>query len=286
MEAVFTCIYVLEMTIKILVFGTRTFFENIKNIFDLTITVMSVVSSIIVYYPNKISDSRLIRMIVMVRVMRLMRVLTVMKPFHLIGAVSVEILPKVTHVFLILFYVMYIFAAIGVDLYGGMITRDPANRLSYFLLNTNFSNNEYWANNFNDMLSAMNTLFNLLVVNNWTECEVGLEAVTQAKWVRFFFLGFHIFGVVIVNNLVVAFIINNFMQQLDINREKTEEEVVGNGEAVIRDRQAVFNASQVTGTHTLLSGGYIARYRKSFADRNEGREQERLRKLFTRTSSG
>jgi hypothetical protein len=66
------------------------------------------------------------------------------------------------------------------------------------------------------MFSGMNVLFNLLVINNWTECEVGYEAVTQSKWVRLYFLGFHILGVVLVNNLVTAFIITSFLQQLAI----------------------------------------------------------------------
>jgi uncharacterized alpha/beta hydrolase family protein len=44
---------------------------------------------------------------------------------------------------------------------------DPQNPLSEVILDTNFANDDYWANNFNDMMSAMNVIFNLLVVNNW-----------------------------------------------------------------------------------------------------------------------
>jgi hypothetical protein len=57
-------------------------------------------------------------------------------------------------------------------------------------------------------------------------------------------LAFHILGVVLVNNLAIAFIINSFLQQQAIFRKRTYEEVVGNGEAVLRDRRALFNASQ------------------------------------------
>lgn len=97
------------------------------------------------------------------------------------------------------------------------------------------------------MVSAMNVLFNLLVVNNWTQCEIGYEATTKSKWVRLYFLAFHIIGVILVNNLVIAFIINAFLQQLAISKERVGEEVV-EGEAVIRDRRAIFNASVITGT--------------------------------------
>lgn len=126
-------------------------------------------------------------------------------------------------------------------------------------------------------MSSLQVLFNLLVVNNWFVCEEGYEAVTEAKWVRFFFLGFHIVGVILVNNLVIAFIINKFLQQLAIFREENE---VLEG-AVIENGKALFDASTVTGTKTTLSGEYIARLRH---ERN-GDDHKRLRSMFTRGSS-
>jgi two pore calcium channel protein len=98
---------------------------------------------------------------------------------------------------------MYLFAAIGTLLYGGLITRgkkvaankeilktfllttftfaDPNNPLSTVLLDTEFAESDYWGNNFNDMMSGMNVLFNLLIINNWTVCESGFEATTGGK---------------------------------------------------------------------------------------------------------
>lgn len=102
-------------------------------------------------------------MVVMARVLRLVRLLTAIKRFQLLGRITAEILPDAVPVIAILFIIMYFFAAVGVQLYGGLITRDPSNRLSWLLLGTDFADNEYWANNFNDMISAMNVLFNLLV---------------------------------------------------------------------------------------------------------------------------
>jgi two pore calcium channel protein len=82
-------------------------------------------------------------MIVMARVLRLVRLLTAMKRFQLIGAISVEILPTARSIVLLLFLVMYMFAAIGVSLFGGLITRDPKNELSYLVLGTDFADNDY-----------------------------------------------------------------------------------------------------------------------------------------------
>ena len=127
-------------------------------------------------------------------------------------------------------------------------------------------------------------LFNLLVVNNWMVCEIGFEAATETKWVRLFFLSFHILGVVLVNNLVIAFIISNFLTQLAIFRENVGPEIV-EGEAVIHDRRALFNASMITGTKTSVRGAYFARLRRKSFGASDSDHQARLRALFTQNSS-
>ena len=178
---------------------------------------------------------------------------------------------------------MYTFAVLGMELYGGMITRDPNNRLSSLLINSEFASYEYWANNFNDMIGGMNVLFNLLVVNNWFVCEEGYEAVTQGKWVRLFFFSFHVIGVILVNNLVIAFIINKFLQQMALLKQESTLGVEHIGPSVrIGTDRAVFDASNVTGTVTNKHGDYIARFRQSSSDLDDDqRDRERLRTLFS-----
>ena len=221
----------------------------------------------------------------MARVLRLTRLLFAYKAFELIGIISFDIIPAAVYVILMLLFLMYAFSTLGVILYGGMITRDPRNPLSYVLLEaSDFVDNDYWANNFNDMMSGMNVLFNLLVVNNWTECEIGFEYVTGGKWVRFFFFFFHLIGVIVINNVVIAFIINAFFQQLKTieDRKGWEEDV--DGEATIKGARAKFRASTITGTDTGVTGGYFARVRPRHMD-VEVDERVALRNLFTRTSS-
>lgn len=287
METAFTVVYGVEAGSKILVYGWRTYCDKVKNAFDLTITILAIISTAVIYYPNDYSDSRLIRMILSARVLRLIRLLTAFQPFQQIGRISAIILPAAKNVIIVLLITLYIFAVLGMHLYGGMITRDPNNRLSFLLLNTDFSASEYWANNFNDMIGGMNVLFNLLVVNNWFVCEEGYEAVTQAKWVRLFFLSFHVVGVIVVNNLVIAFIINNFLQQMAHSKHESAVGTEHIGHAVhIGEDSAVFDASKVTGTVTHVQGDYIAKFRQSTGSSDvdhEYRDRERFRTLFTQS---
>ncbi|CAB9519936.1 pore calcium channel protein 1 [Seminavis robusta] len=280
-EAIFTAIYCVEAILKIVAMGWNNYIEKAKNVFDFIITILAFLATAYVYYPNDYSDSRLIRYIVMARVVRIARVVIAFKPFRVIGIIWYEVMPYATSVLILLFFIMYAFASLGVELYGGMVSRDPSNPYSYLILNTDFSDNDYWANNFNDLISAFNVLFNLLVVNNWTECEIGFEAVSQTRWVRYYFFAFHFAGVILVNNLVVAFFINAFLAQGKILANRKEELALDNGEAVIHGREASFDASEITGTRTSVRGGFIARIRTTHAEEDE---QDRLRRLFTQTS--
>jgi Ion transport protein len=225
MESVFACIYVLEIASKILVNGWHNFAESNRNIFDAIITVLAVLATSYEHCANDSHDTRLIRFIVMARVLRLTRLLVALAPFQLVARIAIEVVARAKFILLMLFCVCYCFATFGVQIFGGMISRNPTDSRAYLLLDSDFARNNYWANNFNDMLGAMNVLFNLLVVNNWTECQAGFEAVTQSRYNRFFFVAFHVAGVVLVNNLVLAFIINAFIQQWDLRHEKSTQSI-------------------------------------------------------------
>merc|ERR1712161_49384 len=60
MEAVFTMVYVLEAILKIMVLGWKRYSQSGRNIFDFSITLMAVLASAYVYYPNAYSNSQLI----------------------------------------------------------------------------------------------------------------------------------------------------------------------------------------------------------------------------------
>jgi two pore calcium channel protein len=292
-ESVFTVIYCIEMVLKVSVLGWRRYIDNRRNFFDATITMLTVAATLYVYYPNAFSDSRLIRYVVMARVLRLFRLVIAIKDFQVIGNTMLGILPSVKRIFLLLFSLMYTFAIIGVHLYGGLITRDPDNPVAMRLQDTNFADNDYWANSFNDVPSALNVLFNLLVINNWPEQSSGVIAATQSLWTRYYFLLFHICGVVIVSNLLVATLIDSFMdewqkKQHQNNNNSTTDDSDNTHEAAdaefTQGNEALFEASEVTGTKTTLSGRYVAKISNKSGHTTEERRHN-LHKLFTKTSS-
>lgn len=291
LETMFTIIYCLEISGKILVYGWKRFAESNRNLFDMVVTLLAVFATAYVYYPNNYNNSVLIRFVVMARVLRLARLLVVVAPFQMLARVGMSVLARAINVITLLFCIAYTFSSIGVLVFGGRITRDPFNQDSHNIMGSLFQVDHYWANNFNDMFGAMNVLFNLLVINNWNECSSGFHAVFQSRWPRYFFLSFYFFGVILANNLVIAFIINAFMKEWyviqddmkDTSNRGSESSLVDESEALIYGGQAKFDAQRVTGTKTQLSGRYVAKLgRRQFVDESD---EILLRTLFTHTPS-
>jgi two pore calcium channel protein len=132
-EAAFTVIYTFEMTIKIIILGWKKYTSMARNIFDGFITILAILATAYVYYPNSFNDPRLIRYIIMARVLRCARIFMTFKPFEVMGKTFLGILPSVGRVAALLFCAVYMFSGIGMHFFGGLITRDPNNATSYLV---------------------------------------------------------------------------------------------------------------------------------------------------------
>lgn len=141
--------------------------------------------------------------------------------------------------------IMFIFAAVGMQLFGGKITTDVSGMVvtraqAEALAASPFGESGYLPNSFNDMPSGMVTLFELLVVNNWHVISSGYEAVlgVHARW---FFILFYCVGVVMGLNICVAFVLDTYNS---IAAQDGLEEFIA------------FDAARVTGTRTGLVGEF------------------------------
>lgn len=269
-ETFFTLLFVIEMTLKITVLGWNRYTLSMRNCFDGIVTFLSAVATFYVYYPNSYSDSHLIRFIVVARSLRVLRLFLVFDHFKSMSHAFLGILPAAGRVVLALFCVVFLWSWIGMVSFGGKITRDPNNPLAARLDGTDFAGSFYWANNFNDMLSGLNVCYNLLVINNWNVLESGIMAISDTKYYRFYFLSFYVVGVMIVNNLVVALIIDYFLDELG-----TEEEEEKN--ALEAEANLVFDSDDMPTPKQF--GKYVARLNPEYR-RTHGSKKKVLQKLF------
>jgi len=253
MEVIFTLLYVLEMIAKIVVLGWDRYSSSLRHVFDGLITVLCLSTIIVVYYPNECNNPVIIQVVLVLRIFRIVRLFMVMESFQIIGRTFVAILPSAGRAIVLLFCIMYVFSAIGMQFFGGLINRDPENSVSYLLEGTDFAGALYWANNFNDLLSGINVIFNLLVINNWNEMESGILAVSQTKQSRWFFFTFYIFGVILVNNLVIALSIDTFNNELEDDSKNGK-----NKKFSFLGKRLVFDANKLSKGNFNLSGNYEA----------------------------
>ena len=85
--------------------------------------------------------------------------------------------------------------------------------------------------------------------------------------------------------IVIAFIINKFLQQRTLVKQESTIGVEHIGPSVhIGEDRAVFDASKATGTVTNVQGDFIARFRQSSSGiDDEQRDLERFRTLFSQS---
>ena len=77
--------------------------------------------------------------------------------------------------------------------------------------------------NFNDLASSWVTLFSLVIVNNWfiiVQMYVDITGVNAVRWV---FIVFYYFGVVIGVNILIAFAIDMYSSVERMDKEYTRD---------------------------------------------------------------
>jgi len=242
-QTVLTCAYLVEILLKIWVMGFRKYMYFAQNVFDAVATFAGVVSVILLFQPFIYENERLLRYFILTPTIRILRLVTTTVIFKEIGDTFVELVPAAKGLFINLFCTMYLFATIGTQLYGGKINTDPESKYSAMLVGSMYGDSNYYANNFNDLGSGMVTLYELLVVNNWFVIVDGFIEVSN-KWFRWFFIGYYCVMVLIVLNLLIAFILDVYGQYEQQKREGIKSSVT------------ISDASNISGRATNLTGSY------------------------------
>ena len=244
-ETAFTAIYVCEMAAKITALGWKAYATLFRNRFDCAVTVGAVLAAIYVYYPNSYDNPALIRGIVMLRLCRLVRLLVALPAFQILGESFRNMIPAAARLFKVLFCVMYAFAILGVQLFGGLVNTDAnAPQLEKLKATETFFDSGYAPLNFNDFEGSFVVLFCVLVVNNWFVIVEGFVAVTS-KWARLYFIFFYLIGVLVCLNVVIAFILDTFVIEFEKTRNK-KRRISSNRRARMDAEHATDDAGEIS----------------------------------------
>jgi two pore calcium channel protein len=214
-------LYVVEMLLKVAVYGFQNYWRSLQNRFDFIITVTVVVAETLTYtLPNKINlfqNEEWIRYLLIARLLRLTRLLVLMERYQVMVTTFLKLIPSLMPYLGITFCLMCFFCSLGVQLFGGVVNNGNPR-----LPGSTIAENDYYTKNFNDFPSGMVVLFDLLITGNWHMWMDGFQELTGQWWTQFYFWGFYVLGVLFLFNLVVAFVLEAFFAEMEIHSAAKE----------------------------------------------------------------
>lgn len=194
--------FTLEILLKIISFGNLPlrFFKDPWNIFDFIIVVICLIPSI---------DTHFVAVLRIIRVLRILRMITFLPKLRLLIGALFKSIPSMGYVVLLLVILFYIYAVMGVFLYG---KTDPTH--------------------FGDLHHGMVSLFKILTLEGWTDI-LNIQMLKQNQdgkdvivsiWPFFYFASFILIGAMIIMNLFIGVIMNSMAESHD-EMEQTMQEI-------------------------------------------------------------
>ncbi|KAM6957186.1 voltage-dependent T-type calcium channel subunit alpha-1I-like [Aplochiton taeniatus] len=222
---VFTSTFVLESVLKLIAFGFRRFFKERWNQLDLGIVLLSVMGitleeiEISAALPINPTIIRIMRVLRIARVLKLLKMATGMRA--LLDTV-VQALPQVGNLGLLFMLLFFIYAALGVELFGELVCNEdyPCEGMSRHATFENFG-------------MAFLTLFQVSTGDNWNgimkdtlrecppehgvdySCNPSLQFISPM-----YFVSFVLTAQFVLINVVVAVL----MKHLDDSNKEAKEE--------------------------------------------------------------
>lgn len=213
-ECIFSVVYIVEMILKVLSQGFDRYWKYFSNRFDFYVTWLLLVGAIYVLIPQTTYDREVVRYLVLLRCLRLFALLSDVPRFQRIVRVFSILIPASGPLFAFFFLTLYVFAAAGVELFGGLIysTNPNLNPETNPLVDA-YVSNDYWLLNFNDMASAWYTLFSAVIVGYLTEIAEAIAATSAfGEYAKIFFIFHFVANSLIVSNVVLAFVVDLFVE--------------------------------------------------------------------------
>ncbi|WRX13428.1 Ion transport domain - like 3 [Theobroma cacao] len=228
-EFVFGWMYVLEMALKVYAFGFENYWRDGQNRFDFLITWIIVIGETITFAtPDGLdffSNGEWIRYLLLARMLRLIRLLMHVRSYRAFVATFLTLIPSLMPYLGTIFCVLCIYCSLGIQIFGGIVNAGNSN-----LDGTDLSDDEYpfyhiyLLFNFNDYPNGMVTLFNLLVMGNWQVWMQSYKELTGTSWTLVYFISFYLITVLLLLNLVVAFVLEAFFTEMDLETSGNCEE--------------------------------------------------------------
>ncbi|XP_029767767.1 two pore calcium channel protein 1-like isoform X3 [Terrapene carolina triunguis] len=260
-EWVFLSLYILEILLKVYTYEPRAFFAKTQfwNWFDTSIIIAALIATILnasLKSASQYNSQQVLDIVFILRVLRLIRIVDSIQRFRVIMNTLINIVPTMLTFGGLALVVYYMFAIIGMELFQGKIQFFPRNSTAHHALecgnpalkDSMFARAKYCKNNFNDITSSFVVLMELTVVNQWHVLANGFALVTHQA-AKLYFIAFHIVVVIMIINILIAFILEAFFVEYSLEKSEVETAIekkiqelgVGIQEEELRDGKLIDN---------------------------------------------
>lgn len=156
--------------------------------------------------------------------LKLLTLLYEIKTMRVIFETLKNLLGPLNNLIIVMLTIFYLFAQIGMYMFGGDITSNSPE-----IVHDSSIPDNYYLINFNDLVSSYITLFILIVVNNWfVIVQMCVDIKGGNLYYRYFFVVFYYFGVIIGLNIIIAFAIDMYaaVQRLEDQKEANRKYLI------------------------------------------------------------
>ncbi|ORY40200.1 hypothetical protein BCR33DRAFT_852918 [Rhizoclosmatium globosum] len=190
----FLSIFIMEILFKWF-YGFFQFWKSGWNVFDVIIVLFSLLGSRV----SILSDARILRILRVLRAFRTLRSISILNGLQVVVQTIMDSLPDMMNIILLLLVIMFIWAVVGVTLFGTIL---PSA--------------------YGDLQRTMWTLFVMITQIGWLENFDLLEAAGQFTAAAIYYTSFMIIGVFIFLKIIVAVVVSNLEEAYD-NRAREQE---------------------------------------------------------------
>ncbi|ROT76898.1 putative voltage- gated calcium channel [Penaeus vannamei] len=223
----FTAVFILESAMKMLALGCRRYFKDRWNQLDVLIVILSVVGIVLEEMKSEIIpiNPTIIRVMRVLRIARVLKLLKMAKGIRALLDTVMQALPQVGNLGLLFFLLFFIFAALGVELFGRLECDDshPCQGLGEHAHFKNFG-------------MAFLTLFRVATGDNWNgimkdtlrdNCDDEPDCVKNCCLYPFvapiFFVVFVLMAQFVLVNVVVAVLMKHLEESHKLPPEERDD---------------------------------------------------------------
>ncbi|TGZ73626.1 hypothetical protein CRM22_001369 [Opisthorchis felineus] len=247
---VFVALFTMEMLIKIAASGLTDYFSKLFNRFDFFVVIFSIMELLLVNF--RVLDPMGVSVLRCARLLRIFKLTQYWESLRSLVGKLLKSVRSVASLLLLLFIFILICSLLGMQLFGGRF---------------NFTEEEKPRANFDGILQAMLTVFQILTGEDWNEVMyAGMKAYENTHWygvVVIYFIFLFIVGNYILLNVFLAIAVDN------LNDDDDEDEEGNGADTKKEPEQPTDEAKQEEETNSNdkgLADGVVVKVEEPSAD--------------------